>query len=156
MQKAWIGLGKNKLAGFYTAGVVHQVPGVIFTADAFVWRSGSQISEFTIVTQHSRLADVFRKERMVYHPSCHIIVLSSSLNESMVQQQSTLPYCAVARLFIVLCFGAFTAGGGRDRKEGTARLLCRMCDINYEMGINCESFTTLLLLFTSYGNADGA
>eukprot|EP00904_Undaria_pinnatifida_P001715 jgi/Undpi1/11544/HiC_scaffold_30.g13841.m1 len=23
-----------------------------------------------------------------------------------------------------------------DRKEGTARLQCRMCDINYEMGIN--------------------
>ena len=26
----------------------------------------------------------------------------------------------------------------RNRKEGTARLQCRMCDINYEMGINCE------------------
>lgn len=29
-------------------------------------------------------------------------------------------------------------GGSRNRKEKTARLLCRMCDISYEMGINCE------------------
>lgn len=32
-----------------------------------------------------------------------------------------------------------TLAGDRDRKEGTARLLCRMCDINYEMAINCKS-----------------
>lgn len=48
------------------------------------------------------------------------------------------PLCAFA-VELSLSGAFFTSAGSRDRKEGTARLQCRMCDINYEMGINCES-----------------